>query len=88
MALFRYFTTNADTMLPDPRGPLAKQIPSLVHVVPTDHRFNAESVDTSHLSGHATLDLLVQRPLRTCLASAPACAALGTCMHWEIWSGN
>ncbi len=23
MALFRYFTTNADTMLPDPRGPLA-----------------------------------------------------------------
>ncbi len=26
--MFRYFTTNADTMLPDPRGPLAKQIPS------------------------------------------------------------
>ncbi len=28
MALFRYFTMNADTMLADPRGPLAKQIPS------------------------------------------------------------
>ncbi len=28
MALFRYFATSADTVLPDPRGPLTRQIPS------------------------------------------------------------
>ncbi len=28
MGLFHYFTTNPDTMLTDPRGPLAKRIPS------------------------------------------------------------
>ncbi len=64
MALYHYFSTIADTLLPDLRGSLAKQVPStritstndevswipdvLVHVVPTYHRRNAEYVNISH----------------------------------------